>query len=225
MTAPRERRREATVVFADLAGFTALTEAHGDEQAVDEAVAFSHAVRSALPAAGRLVKTMGDGVFVLLPDPVGAFEFLAEMADVLRSGGSLEVRAGVHHGAVVEQEGDVFGGTVNIAARLLGLASSHQVMTSGHVARAAKAAGYRITSLGVRSLRHLSEPIEVFEVDVLPAREDASVVDPVCRMAIPEDRVVGQLRFAEQLYQFCSLDCIQRFAAHPERFATSAETT
>jgi adenylate cyclase len=211
-------RGEDTVVFVDLAGFTALTVAHGDEHAAEEAVALGDAVKASLPAGGRLVKTLGDGALVLLLAPIDALAFLIRLSAELESCGSLELRAGLHCGPVVERGGDVFGGTVNISARLAALASAHQVLASKPIADVAKGAGHRITSLGPMTLRNLGEPLEVFDIGLLPPRAAAEFIDPVCRMAISEDCVVGELRYAEHLYRFCSLDCAQRFAAHPDRF-------
>jgi class 3 adenylate cyclase len=60
----------ATFIFADIAGFTALTEAHGDEQAAELGGEFCRAVQSELPACdGSQVKSIGDALMLRVPDP------------------------------------------------------------------------------------------------------------------------------------------------------------
>ena len=60
---------EATFVFADIAGFTALTEAHGDHDAAALVAEFCRSVRAELPAGATEVKTIGDAVMLAIPDP------------------------------------------------------------------------------------------------------------------------------------------------------------
>jgi adenylate cyclase len=63
----------ATFLFADIAGFTALTEAHGDEVAIELVVAFSEVVEAQLPRImGAHVKTIGDAVMLRVPEPADA---------------------------------------------------------------------------------------------------------------------------------------------------------
>src|SRR6476619_7109208 len=67
---PVSRDAEATFLFADIAGFTALTEAHGDEQAVQLVEEFANAVRAELPPVdGEYVKAVGDALMLRVPDP------------------------------------------------------------------------------------------------------------------------------------------------------------
>ena len=70
---PETTTVEATFVFADIAGFTALTEAHGDHDAAALVADFCRSVRAELPASGGTeVKTIGDAVMLTLPDPAAA---------------------------------------------------------------------------------------------------------------------------------------------------------
>ena len=64
--------REGAVVFADLAGYTALTEAHGDDGAADVALRFFDLAASLLPGDARIVKTIGDAVMIVASEaPTG----------------------------------------------------------------------------------------------------------------------------------------------------------
>ena len=74
----------ATFLFADIAGFTALTEAHGDEQAADLVGEFSAAVQRELPSCGGShVKTIGDALMLAIPDAADAVLFALRITDEL----------------------------------------------------------------------------------------------------------------------------------------------
>src|SRR4051812_39183709 len=126
----------ATFVFADIAGFTALTEAHGDQQAADLVAAFCRAVQAQLPAcAGTQVKTIGDAVMLRIPDPAEAVQLgLRIVHDLLGGHGAPAVRVGMHHGPAIERDGDFFGAAVNLAARVSAAAVAGEVLLSAHTA-------------------------------------------------------------------------------------------
>src|SRR3954470_17663694 len=102
---------EATFLFADIAGFTALTEAHGDHDAAALVADFCRSVRAELPASGGTeVKTIGDAVMLTIPDPAAAIRLgLRITHELMRGHGAPAVRVGLHHGPAVERDGDYFG--------------------------------------------------------------------------------------------------------------------
>ena len=97
-----------TFVFADIAGFTALTEAHGDEEALALIADFSDAVSAELPAVGgEHVKTVGDALMLRIPDPADAVTVGLRIANDVMSGHEASaVRIGLHHGPALERDGD-----------------------------------------------------------------------------------------------------------------------
>ena len=97
----------ATFLFADIAGFTALTEAHGDEEAADLVGRFCDAVRDELPPDSTHAKAIGDAVMLRIPDPAAAILLGVRIThDLMRSHGAPPVRVGLHHGEAVERDGD-----------------------------------------------------------------------------------------------------------------------
>ena len=122
--------REATFAFADIAGFTALTEAQGDDHAADLAAEFCDAVRAVLPEYGaEPIKTIGDAMLICVPEPAPAIRLGTRIAHELMSAhGSPAVRVGMDHGPAVERDGDYFGAAVNLAARVSGVASGGEVL-------------------------------------------------------------------------------------------------
>jgi adenylate cyclase len=124
------------VLFADVSGSTKLYETVGDA-AAHEAIDLCVKLFSALTQqhGARVVKTIGDEVMSLFPDASAAGAAardiqlsIHDMAPVDKV--RLGVRIGMHHGPVVERGGDVFGDTVNLAARLTEMASRGQIITS-----------------------------------------------------------------------------------------------
>lgn len=214
----------ATFVFADIAGFTALTEAHGDEAAIELVGAFCGAVDSRLrEVTGERVKTIGDAVMLRIPEPAEAIRLALWIThDAMRDHGSPAVRVGLHHGQAIEQDGDYFGASVNLAARVSSAAAGGEVLVTGQTAALAPdLKGVMYESRGRTSLRNVSEPVELFAVLRNGASQESLLVDPVCRMAVDPERASGQLRYDDTAYFFCSLTCAATFAQNPERFTGS----
>ena len=124
------------VLFADIAGSTRLYEVLGDAQAkalIDEALAEMKAVTAR--HGGRVIKTIGDEVMCVFDGPDRGFVAATDMqlrVDKLPVTGGVKraIRVGFHAGPVIEESGDVFGDTVNTAARMAGLAQGLQIITS-----------------------------------------------------------------------------------------------
>lgn len=101
---------DAAVAFADLAGFTALTEVHGDEDAADVAERFYGMAKGCLSGDTRLVKPIGDAVMLVGHDPDDTLATVLALAAAVQAKPDFPVlRAGVHLGRVVTRDGDVFG--------------------------------------------------------------------------------------------------------------------
>jgi class 3 adenylate cyclase len=211
---------QRAVLFADLAGFTALTEAHGDARAVDAAERFAELARASLPDAARVVKTIGDAVFIVAVDARTGLE--AALA-ILRGVGEEDhfpgVRAGLHFGSVVERMGDVFGATVNVAARLTERAQIGQLVATAPIVGAAVDED-RVTvhSLGPVRLKNVAEAIEVFAIDDVDHEPDAQVLDPVCRMFVDADEATARLPWEGRTWMFCSWECASKFMRAPARY-------
>jgi adenylate cyclase len=213
----------ATFVFADIAGFTALTEAHGDREAAALVADFCAAVRAELPASGgRQVKTIGDAVMLSIPDPAEAVVLSLRIThELMRGHGFPAVRVGLHHGPAIERDGDYFGAAVNLAARVSAEASGGEVLVTGHTAALAPdLEGVLYEPRGRRMLRNVRDPVELFAaVRAGQTSQGALPRDPVCRMAVDPEHAAGRLTYLDTAYFFCSLACAAQFAGNPERFA------
>jgi adenylate cyclase len=212
----------ASFVFADIAGFTALTEAHGDEEAVALVGRFSAAIAAELPAVGgEHVKTMGDALMLRVPEPGPAILLgLRIVRGILGDHGAPAIRVGLHHGSAVERDGDYFGAAVNLAARVSAVAAGGEVLVSGPTAALVpELEGVVYESRGRHELRNVTEPVELFAALEVGETAGRLPVDPVCRMAVDPERAPGRLLHGGTAYFFCSLTCAGEFARQPQRFA------
>jgi adenylate cyclase len=224
---------EQTFLFADLSGFTALTEVHGDEEAADLAAGFFEDARALLGEhAADEVKTLGDAMMIRCDSASGAIGLaLRVVQEVGARHGFPSVRVGLHTGPAVGRGGDWFGATVNVAARVSGAAAGGEVLVTGASAAAAGAPdGGELGSVhphsnvvlhprGRRMLRNVGDPVELFEASCeLGRSRDALPVDPVCRMAVDPEHSAGTLLHDGREYHFCSLECARKFADSPERY-------
>jgi adenylate cyclase len=221
----RERRpadaEASTFVFADLAGYAALTEAHGDEQAADLVDEFVTRVRELLERCdGEEVKLIGDELMARVADPRAAIEFAVELSDCsMRTHEQLAVRIGLHHGPAIRRGDDWFGSTVNVAARVAALARPGEVLLT---ARTAAAAGEleAIEFINRREARLKNVPRAVELVTAASRTELAELVlDPVCRMLIDPALASESLRLADAEHWFCSAECRAAFEADPSAYA------
>lgn len=213
----------AAFLFVDIAGFTALTEAHGDQEAADLVETFCVRTTKVLPSYGaQHVKTIGDALMLKVAEPTAAIELgLTIVHDLMRDHNQPEVRAGLHYGPAVERNGDWFGAAVNLAARVSALASGGEVLfTEATRAATGEIEGVAFTARGKHSLRNIREPITIYAAQRIQQSHDqvGYVVDPVCRMAVNPDRAAGRLIHDGTQYYFCSLGCTGAFAADPDTF-------
>ncbi len=151
-----------TIVFIDLSSFTALTETEGDTMAATLGGRFVELVQeTVLHHSGRLVKLLGDGAMLHFRRP----EHAVAAALAIVAGASAHdlppARAGIATGPVVGRDGDYFGRTVNIAARLADVVPAGAVWLD---AATAANAGRPLEPAGRRALKGLLEPVEVFGV-------------------------------------------------------------
>ena len=134
-----EALADVGILFADIVGSTQLYERLGDQIAVTVVQDTLAIVAQAVVAhQGRVVKTIGDEVMAAFDGPEAGF---AAAIDIRRrvttlpplpgSGVQVRLRIGLHFGPALVEEGDYFGDTVNIAARLVTLANPDQILTTG----------------------------------------------------------------------------------------------
>jgi adenylate cyclase len=154
-------RMRVAIAFADLAGYTQLTETRGDLHALDVVDHFIASVTATLPDDARVIKTIGDEVMVVGPDPGALAVWAARLGGLLVD--EPRPRAAVHYGYAQYREGDYFGREVNLAARVQAQSGAGEVLVTRPVIEAAGGT-LRVAPLPDVRLRGFSEPTEIFRV-------------------------------------------------------------
>ena len=153
----RPDRAPPTICFLDLTGYTRMTEERGDEAAAGLAETLSRMVqRTAAQHGGRPVKWLGDGVMLHFPDPAPGVLAALEMVEATGTVGLPPAHVGLHSGPVLFQEGDYFGRTVNVAARIAGYARPGEVIVSQEVVDVVDRANLAFTAIGPVELKGVS---------------------------------------------------------------------
>jgi adenylate cyclase len=160
----RPPRNVEAVVFADLAGYTQLTEQSGDEVAAEISLKLAQFVSEiAARHRGSVVKMLGDGVHFHFRNPGDAVRASLEIVEGARSQGLPPAHVGVNAGPMIYDEGDYFGRTVNIAARIASQAKADQVLVGEELERAVEPAGFRMVELGPVELKGVTRPVTVYQ--------------------------------------------------------------
>jgi adenylate cyclase len=209
----------STFLFADLAGYTALTEAHGDEHAADLVSEFVSRVRELLVRCdGEEIKLIGDELMARVGDPGTAIAFAVELSS-MKTHERLAVRVGLHHGPAVRRGDDWFGSTVNVAARVAALARPGEVLLTAETARAAgELEAISFINRREAKLRNLPRAIEL--VTAASDKEVGELVrDPVCQMLIDPELASERLEVDDTEHWFCSAECRAAFEAEPSAYA------
>jgi adenylate cyclase len=159
----RRLDRPPAMCFLDITGYTRLTEERGDEAAADLAARLADLVRqSSQRHGGTPVKWLGDGVMFYFREPRDAVLAAVEMVKVVGSHGLPPAHVGIHAGAVVFQEGDYFGRTVNIAARIADYARPGEVLVSQEVVDAADGGPLTFTEIGPVELKGVPGTLRLY---------------------------------------------------------------
>jgi adenylate cyclase len=171
--APRPVRPPA-IAFVDLTGFTQLTQERGDESAAAIALRLGEvAVDVARDHGGRLVKLLGDGVLLRFEELADAVAGALELLEALPASDLPTGHAGVAAGYVIERDNDVFGRTVNLAARIADAAPDGRLYLSAADAIALPGdAGYAATPVDPVSLHGIGL------VDIVDVRRAAGAGRP-----------------------------------------------
>lgn len=124
-------RVRVAICFADLAGYTRLTEEDGEESALGTVERFVQTVEDTLPDSARIIKTLGDAVMVVAPDAATLTEWAVGFQE-LQAERPLP-RIGIHVGSVLYRDGDYFGRAVNLASRVGARAAGREVLVTRDV--------------------------------------------------------------------------------------------
>jgi adenylate cyclase len=150
------------ICFLDISGYTRLTQEMGDDAAAELAATVARLVqRSSVQHGGKTIKWLGDGVMFYFADPAPGVRSALEMAAALPAAGLPQVHVGLHAGPVLFQEGDYFGATVNLSARIADYARPGEVLVSQAVVDASNEEGIAFVDVGPVELKGVSGTVHL----------------------------------------------------------------
>ena len=159
----RPDRDPPAMVFVDLTGYTRLTEEEGDESAADRGTELAQVVRGAAGRrGGRVVKLLGDGAMVRFERADDAVRAAIDIVDAVDAGSLPPAHIGIAADPMIQRDGDYFGRTVNIAARICDAATAGQILASRIVAELSP--GHACADRGAVELRGVPEPVALVEL-------------------------------------------------------------
>jgi adenylate cyclase len=152
-------RMRVAIAFADLAGYTRLTEEEGELEAVDTVERFVEAVETTLPDDARIIKTIGDGVMIVASDPAALTDWAVGFQQLYSS--RVPPRIGIHYGDALYRDGDYYGRAVNIASRVATRSAGGEVLATRPVVE--RAGGHlEFQRIAEIRLKGFSESTEIF---------------------------------------------------------------
>ncbi|MBI2701813.1 adenylate/guanylate cyclase domain-containing protein [Mycobacterium gordonae] len=163
---PLPGARPVAVAFADLVGFTKLGEVVSAEELSQLAGRLADLARDLTAPPVRFIKTIGDAVMFVCPEPAPLLDTVLKLVDVVDNDNDFpRLRAGVASGMAVSRAGDWFGSPVNAASRVTGVARPGTVLATDAVCDAiGEEAGFRWSFAGARRLKGIKNEAKLFRV-------------------------------------------------------------
>lgn len=180
-------RQLAAIMFTDIVGYTALM-GHDEKQAFD-ILRKNRLLQKPLieTHGGRYIKELGDGTLASFSTVIDAVNCACLMIKACENIEGLQLRIGIHLGDVIFENNDVFGDSVNIAARLQALAPIGAIWISESVHKnISNKQGIISTFVKEENLKNVKEPVNIYEVDInsfhaetaVPVRTPGSAISP-----------------------------------------------
>ncbi len=202
--------------FVDVSGFTAMTEAEGDEQAVAVLSGFRTLVRDICSRRGvRIAKWLGDGAMFVGVESGPVLAAILEMQFAVSETGLVKIRSGVTAGDVILYEGDDYiGHAVNVAARLCDLAQPGAIYAEPAVLAELPKWGTVVSEESL-PVRGLEQPLQVAALGFRQL-EGTVEPDPVCSIPLSREVaiVVSHDSLGRELW-FCSESCAETWDRRP----------
>jgi class 3 adenylate cyclase len=213
-------QKETVFLIADLAGFTALTEAHGDMSAASIVSRFVEIVNDTLQPESHLIERTGDEVLIASNDAQSIVETAIHLRHTVERESDFPcVHAGIHAGSALKKDGHYFGRALNLTSRIAAHARGGEILCSEKIAASVKQLiGVQYHSLGQIQFKNISEPVSLYEILVEGHAGECTAFDPVCHMHVQSESATSHILFEDKIYYFCSFECAKLFANNPHRF-------
>jgi class 3 adenylate cyclase len=154
-----------TILFTDMVGSTDLTQRVGDDKAQEAVRKHNSVVREALKEhGGNQIKHTGDGIMASFGSGRRALDCAVSIQRALVDQDSVQVRIGLNAGEPVAEEDDLFGTSVQLAARVCAKAEPGQILVSNVVRELTMGKGFLFADVGDVALKGFEDPVRLYEV-------------------------------------------------------------
>jgi adenylate cyclase len=208
--------KDMAILMADLSGYTAMTDVHGGISAARLVSRYVEMVNSSLSGNARFVQRTGDQVVLLAEQSTDLVSTIVKLQEcIFTENHFLSIHAGLHFGPIHEEQGNLYGSTINIASRIMNLAKAGEILCSSAFVNSVDRTVFSFLPAGKFKFKNVFSEIEVFS---LMNRSISTVpIDPVCQM-----RITKTTGFSHELsgktFHFCSEHCMNMFLSDIEEF-------
>jgi len=207
---------ELAILLADLAGYTAMTEAHGGESAAKIVRKYMDLVDRSLVGTSKLHQRVGDQVVIIAHNAEDLLETARHLNKLTGDEHDfLSIHAGLHYGPVFIDGDNLFGSTINIAARIMNIAQRGEILCSqSFIAQLNQETSAR--SIGKHKLKNIPDELELF---ILAEPIKTSLhIDPVCHMQVDAMKIAITAVYENITFHFCSTNCRDSFTDDPNLY-------
>ena len=159
--------QQPAIAFIDLTGYTEMTDSAGDERAAQSATLLQNLAASAVRGRrGRVVKLLGDGVMLQYASTIDAIDSVRELMASITAAGLPPAHAGIAAGSMVVRDGDVYGHTVNLAARIASYARAGELLVAADGVGESTGASLGFADAGSATLKGITDPVRLLRVPI-----------------------------------------------------------
>ena len=210
---------KTSFLIADLAGYTSLTETHGNVSAVNLVTRYIEIVQKSLKDDSVLQERVGDEVLIISNRVSCLLDTAKNLVhNIEQEHQFLSVHIGIHTGNVIKQDGNYFGSALNLCSRISSYSRGGQILCSEDVVKDTDNMElYQFIKVGDIRFKNVSEPVTIYEL-VLDSSNSSIVVDPVCKMQINKLNSSAKITYNNKIYHFCSSKCLEIFIKNPDYY-------
>lgn len=216
---PNINELKASFLIADLAGYTSLTETHGDLLAVKTVYRYIEIIKNCLNPESKIIERIGDEVLIMSVNPKDLLHTAINLLDAIENEADFpSIHLGIHFGKILIREGKYFGTTLNLTSRISSHSKGGQILCSREIVELLRDQhDFDFIELGYIRFKNITNPVEVFEVKV-KSGDLHIAIDPVCKMQVNKTHTLSKTSFNNSIFYFCSHECLTLFIDKPEIF-------
>lgn len=211
---------KTSFLIADLAGYTSLTETHGNLSAANLISRYVEIVNISLKDNTLLKERVGDEILVVSSHSHSLLDTAIELVhNIEREPEFLSVHIGIHTGDVIEQDGNYFGSALNLCSRISSYSRGGQILCSNDVVKeVGNLNRYQFKKVDDVRFKNVSKLVSVYEL-LLKFPKASIAIDPVCKMQIDLLDPPAKSPYNDKTYYFCSFECLEKFINNPNQYA------